>query len=260
MAEAKPSPQPQPAAQQPALKPEEKLSAPKVEGFKLFGKRTKEIPEMADALAPLSFLELAVDGDCLAVLNVESRDIQKSPYLFSTLYLKPDVVEVIYTLAPGTSPRKRRIDVIRHTLNILSLLTDAYHLDDKYLFQVLQSALADITDFASGDYKEIYAKYDSLKVEYGELKANNDSLQSENEKISRDLISARTKGDELAARLSQLESYSDETLMARAQDWLDVHKNEINITEFAKQNNVSETRVEDILNKMVTRGYLEVRG
>jgi len=43
-------------------------------------------------------------------------------------------------------------------------------------------------------------------------------------------------------------------------DWLDVHRNEINLAEFSKQYSVAESRVEDILNKMIMQGYLELRG
>jgi len=240
---------------------EKELVKPRVDGFKLFGKRTAGVQDIVEALAPLSFLEMASEGDYLAVLNVESRDIRRNPYLFSTIYLKPDVIEVVYTTVPGTtSPKKRRIDVLRHVLNVLSLLSDSYQLDNKYLFQVLQKSLEDLTEFVSSDYKEVYGKYDSLKTDYKEVQRQVEKMKEENEKFGKQLVEANAKSDQLALRLSQLESYSDPTVMAKIQDWLDVHRNEINITEFAKQNNINETRVEEVLNKMVTQGYLELRG
>ena len=238
----------------------EKLAAPKVDGFKIFAKRLKGTAEIMDALCTLSNLEIAREADYIAVLNVESRDIRRSPYLFSTVYMRPDAIEVAYTLVPGVSPRKRRIDVLRHFLNILTIIPGAYEIDEKYLFQSLQSALADITEFASSDYKEIFARYDSLLKDHEELKRRADELASLNAKVSRDLIEARARNDELTLRLGQLEAYTDEALMVKIQDWLDVHRNEMNVSDFAKQYGVVESRVEDVLNKMVMQGYLELRG
>jgi len=252
-----------PEAGKPAVAPkaaEEKLEAPRVEGFKLFAKRTKSPDEVIDRLATLSFIEIAKEADYIAVLNVESRDIHRNPYLFSTIYLKPDVIEIVYTIIPGMSPRKRKIDVYRHVLNILTLIHDAYEVDTKYLYQTLESALKDITEFASSDYNEIFAKYDVLQRDYLEAKKRIEQLESSNSKMSKELIELRSKNDELLLRVKQLETYSDEALMARIQDWLDVHRNEINITEFAKQYGVLESRVEEVLNKMVIQGYLELRG
>jgi Fic family protein len=63
----------------------------------------------------------------------------------------------------------------------------------------------------------------------------------------------------LTIRVREAETYSDEVLMGKIQQWLKEHKNEINIFEFSKIFRVSETRVEQILNKMVNEGVLEVR-
>jgi DNA-binding IclR family transcriptional regulator len=54
-----------------------------------------------------------------------------------------------------------------------------------------------------------------------------------------------------------LESPSDETLKLKIQEWLEVHHNEINISEFAKTYKILESRVEQLLNAMVMQGYLE---
>ena len=241
------------------MKPEEKVVTPRVDGFKLFAKRLSEPDEIIDKLSSASFLEIAKEEDRIVVLNVESRNIRKEPYLFSTIYMKPDAVEVVYSLVPGMSPRKRRIDVLRHLLNILTLTEGAYEFDLRYLFQTLQSALADITEFASSEYKEIFAKYDSLLKEHEELRKRVEELESANTKLGKSLVEARARNDELQLRVSQLESYTDEALMVKIQDWLDVHNNQINISEFSKQYGVLESRVEEVLNKMVLAGYLELR-
>lgn len=257
---SKPSGSPVPAGAPQAKAAEEKIETPKVEGFKLFAKQLKEPAEIIEALSTLSFLEVAQEAGYIAVLNVESRDIRRSPYLFSTIYLKPDLIEVAYSIVPGMSPRRRRIDVYRHLLNVLTLIYDAYEIDLKYLYQHLQSTLQSMTEFASSDYNDIFAKYDLLQRDYADLKKRADSLETSNAKVSKELIETRAKDDELLLRVKQLESYTDEALMTKLQDWLDVHRNELNVSDFAKQYGVLESRVEDVLNKMVIQGYLELRG
>lgn len=239
---------------------EEKIVTPKVEGFMLPGTRVKDVSGIIGSLSALSFLQIAQEGDSVALLNVESRDIRRSPYLFSTIYLRPDEIEIIYTLIPGMSPRKRRIDVWRHLLNILTLVADAYHLDEKHFYQALQSSLSGIVEFASSEYKDVFAKYDSCLYDLAESKKAVERLEATNTRLGRELIEAKSRGDELTLRVRQLEGYSDEALMGKIQDWLDVHRNEINISDFAKQYSLVESRVEDMLNKMVMQGYLELRG
>ena len=48
--------------------------------------------------------------------------------------------------------------------------------------------------------------------------------------------------------------------MARVQDWIESHDSTIDINEFSKSNAVTPPRVEQILNTMISRGYIEVKG
>ena len=47
--------------------------------------------------------------------------------------------------------------------------------------------------------------------------------------------------------------------MAMVQDWLEVHNSTIEVNDFAKNHGISAPRVEQILDKMVSRGYLELK-
>ena len=48
--------------------------------------------------------------------------------------------------------------------------------------------------------------------------------------------------------------------MAMVQDWIEVHSSSIDVGEFSKTYKVPEPRIEQILNKMVSMGYLELKG
>ena len=56
-----------------------------------------------------------------------------------------------------------------------------------------------------------------------------------------------------------LRKYSDEALMALVQEWIEVHNNAIDLNEFAKAHTVSIPRIEQILDKMISMGYLELK-
>jgi hypothetical protein len=64
----------------------------------------------------------------------------------------------------------------------------------------------------------------------------------------------------LTAKLKDLERYSDQSLMVMVQDWIESHANTIDIGEFSKNYNLPQPRVEQILNKMVSLKYIELKG
>ncbi len=238
----------------------DEVPAPQVAGFRLPARRVKDLSEITSALSMLSSIQLAVEGDYVAALNVESRDIRKSPYLFSTVYFRPSEIEVVYTIVPGISKRKRNIEVLKHFLNILTLMGHNYEIDNKQLYQIIRNYLTEITEFATSTYDEIYAKYDMLNNESLSLQRKIENLNASLAKLTKETIELNAKNDELVLRLKELESPSDDTLKVKIQEWLELHNNEINITEFAKVYNVLESRVEHLLNAMVTQGNLEYIG
>jgi len=236
------------------------VPSPRISGFRLPAKRLGDLRRIADPLSALSSLQLAVEADYVAALNVESRDIKKSPYLFSAIYLRPNEIEIVYSIVPGISLRKRKIEVLKHFLNVLTLVEDAYEMDHKQFYQVIGSALTEITEFATLTYDEMYSKYDILNTEFLSLQKKIEALNSSLSKMTNETLELKAKNDELTLKLKQLESPSDDVLKVKIQEWLELHHNEININEFAKTYSILESRVEHLLNSMVMQGYLESIG
>ena len=235
-------------------------SAPFVSGFRVQGRRTKSPEEISKKLAELSFLEMSVDKDNLLVLNVESRDIQKNPYLFSIVSMSSSMLEVTYTCLPNTSPKKRRLDVLRHFLNLLTICEESYAVDMRSIYQLLEGIISDMDEYVSLDYNKLFSLYDNLKSEHSSLQKKISDLTEATSSLSKENYALKTKNDELVLQLKKLETYSDQVLSLKIEEWLSEHHGEINIAEFSKVYNVSETRVEQILNKLVTEGYIETKG
>lgn len=254
-----PSLQPQAQSAMPSAAQQPLPSAPLTGGFSLKATSHATPAQMAQLLSVLTFLEMSQEDDALAALNVESRDIQKNPYLFSITYFRPNGIEVLYSCVGGMSPKKRRLDVLRHALNMLTMLSDAYTVDTKEIYQLLESSLADMSEYVTADYEKLFSEHDSLKAQNAELSKRVHDLSGANDSLSKENYDLKLKNDELVLKLKSLETYSDSVLGLKIQEWIKEHGGEINIAEFSRVHSVPEMRVEQILNKLVTEGYLEAR-
>ncbi len=227
--------------------------------FKFGAKLKVSKSELMERVRAISDVEVTELKDKIALVRVESRDIDGLPYLFTIIYLGKDNIEVMYSVTPELSMRKRRLELLRYVANVLTLLKDAYEIDIASFMQILDVFLSEIQEFATSDYETLYRKYDLALSKLEDAKKRIERLEESNDKISRKLIELKDERDELKLRVSELEKYSDDALMLKIQEWLKEHGNEISISNFCKLYKVRESRVEQILNRMVREGYLEVR-
>jgi len=232
---------------------------PQVDGFKIKGRMLKGKPkDLANILRSISFLEIAPEKDLLNVIYVESRDIDKNPYLFSILKIKEDEVEVMYTIPPEIGPKKRRVDVIRYLLNILSLIESNYQVDNKTLFQLVENSIKELAGSVTMDYTKLYTAYDSMKKEVDDYKKKIDRLNEQTQALMSQNYELKNQNDEMRLRVQQLEGLSDDALKVKLQEWVAEHNNSINISEFTRVYKVSDARVEELLNRLVSEGYLDI--
>ncbi len=217
------------------------------------------VAEIAERLASLQMFTSLKDGAALKLLHVESRDIQKRPYLFIILTLEKERFLVDYTIAQDTSPKLRRLSVLRDAMGVLALVTDLYQLDNTEMLQYAVSAIDDFLGSISQNYSAMYSSYDALVTHFRDLKHQNIELESSNKELTATSAQLQLENDELRKRIKALETYSDESLMVLVQDWLEAHGNSIDLDEFSKAYKVVQPRVEQILNKMISLGYVEVK-
>lgn len=234
------------------------MGKPTVDGFKIKGTAKGSMKDIAGLLRTISFLEVAQEKSAVNVVYVESRDINKNPYLFSIVKIKEDEVEVLYSIPPTISPRKRRIDVLRYLLNILSVIDKEYDIENKVLYQLIEDGVKELTDSVTMDYSKLYTAYDSLKKEEVDLRKKTERLSDQVEALTTQNYELKSENDEIKLRLSELEQLSDDTIRTKLQEWIIEHNGSINVSEFAKVYKVTETRIEEVLNRLVNEGYLEV--
>ena len=108
------------------------------------------------------------------------------------------------------------------------------------------------------DYSKLYTAYDSLKKEVDDYRKKVDRLNDQNQALTSKNYELKTQNDDLHLRVQELEALSDDALRAKLQEWIAEHNGSIVVPEFTRLYKVSDARVEEMLNKLVSEGYLEV--
>ncbi len=240
--------------------PEQKQAEqPRAGGFRIEATLNGSQKDVLQFLSPLSFLEIAFEKDAVVALNIESRDIQKNPYLFSMIYFYPERIEVMYSYVPGMSPKKRRLDILKYFFNILTLAHGTYAIDNRQVYQLLESAINDMSEYVTSDYDKLYSYYDNLKKEVKILQNKVAELTDSNIQLSRENYDLKAANDDLKIKVEKLRVYSDDVLRQKIIEWVSEHNGEVNLADFSRVHTVPENRVEQMLNTLVTEGYLELR-
>ncbi|MEM0094828.1 MAG: hypothetical protein QXF41_00590 [Candidatus Micrarchaeaceae archaeon] len=232
---------------------------PKVEELAIAGKLTGTLEQLREKLSSLPFYSIKLDADSLTMLRVESRNIRKEPFLFYIITFRPEGISVVYSVAQDTSEKIRKVTIIRNLMSVLSIANEYYKVDETKLFQYVDSGIDELLNSLSESYSSIFNKYDALLSEYRELKRQNLELSASNRNLTIQASQLSDENKKLTAELNALKTFSDESLMAMIEDWIIAHNNSIDINDFSSNYKVPQPRVEQILDKMVSLGYIELK-
>ena len=232
---------------------------PRVEEISFSGKLTGTLEQAREKLSSIPFFSMKLEAGILSISRVESRNIKKKPFLFYLINLKSDAVEIVYSIAPDTSEKLRRLSVIKGLASILSIIDGVYQIDYPKFMQYVDSSIDDALNGLSQSYSTLFNKYDALLLEYREVRRLNVELSAANRNMTIQTSQFEEENKQLQAQLKTLQTYSDESLMAMVQDWIETHNSSIDIAEFSQNYKIPAPRIEQILDKMVSGGYLEVK-
>jgi ABC-type phosphate transport system auxiliary subunit len=233
---------------------------PKISTIRISGKLTGTLDDISAKVSTIDILPVKKYPDKVVIARIESRDIQKRPFLFIIITINTDSVVVEYSIAPDTSEKLRRMAVLEMLLNVLSMISGSYSIDNKELFQNLETSMDEVMNSITQNYSVLFNKYDSLFTEYRDLKRLNIELTAANRDLNVKTFQLDKENNELKDRLKTLEVYNEDELMVMVQEWLDSHSSTIDLGEFAKTYKLQMPRVEQILNKMQSLGYIEIKG
>ncbi|MGC9156819.1 MAG: hypothetical protein ACP5GD_01370 [Candidatus Micrarchaeia archaeon] len=239
---------------------EEELIEPKIEEIQFPGSLTSSFEAIKGKLSQVPFYTFTQAQDELDIVHVESRNVRKEPFLFYIVKLRSNEIGLTYSIVPNTSDRMRRATVLKNLSGILAMIDDDFKINTQKFFQYIDSVISDLLSGLNDNYSTLFNKYDSLLAEFSELRKLATELSNANRNLTLQASQLSEENKKLQEQLKALQTYSDEALMAMIEDWLEVHDSTIDIEEFAKTYKVPEPRVEQILDKMVGLGYLELKG
>ncbi len=214
-----------------------------------------EIKQKIDAIP---FYATYLEGGMLTVAKVESRNIHKMPYLFYIIEISAAEITVSYSIPHDVSETMRRATMLRNVSSVVSLISEHYSIDEGRLLQYIDSTLDVLLKELSKPYSTLFNQYNTILNEYRALKRLNLEISASNRNLTVQAEQITEENKKLASELKKLQKYSDESLMVMMQDWIEVHNNTIDINEFAKTYEITPPRAEEILDKMVSLGYLEM--
>ncbi len=238
-------------------KVKDEMKEPIVEGFEIPSNRLSQLKKIHEMLSQISYLQPTIDKNTIAILNVESRSLDKKPYLFSIIYLEPKLIKVLYTVTPGMSPRKRRIDILKYFFTILSMISKEYEIEVADIYQLFEDSIDKISEYVTLDHEEMYAQFDSMKSENERLKYEIANLKETNREVSKENYELKTKIDDLKLKLKKVSQLSDESLKVRIMEWIKEHNGEINIPEFSRMYGIPDPKTEQLLNELIKKGHIE---
>lgn len=239
---------------------EEVVIAPKVEKIDITAKLNGTFDEIANIASKLPFYSIFTAQDSISIGMVESRNIRKQPYLFYIFQIRSDKVSIIYSIPNDISESMRRAFVLRNFSSFISGISNIYEISQQEFMQYVDSTTDKLLSGLSQNYSALFNKYEALLTEYRAIKRLNIELSASNRNLTLDSSQLSEDNKRLRQELDKLQKYSDDSLMSMVEDWITVHGSSIDVDEFAKTYNLTSPRVEDILNKMVSKGYIELRG
>ncbi len=232
---------------------------PRVEEIAFSGQLIGTLEEVKKKVSAMPFYAVKMDTGELTVVRVESRNIHKKPYLFYIVAFKSDGIKVTYSIAPDTSDKMRRAYVLKSVAGILAIVSESFRIDEEKFYQYIDSVIDNVLTSLSQNANQLYNKYDALLNDYRELKRLALELSAANRNLTIQTAQLSEQNKAIDSQLKTLQTYSDDSLMAMIEDWVEVHNNAIDINEFAQAYKIPPPRVEQVLDKMVSMGYVEVK-
>lgn len=230
---------------------------PNVRNLSIKGKMRDE-DVVFNKLSSLSYLEVKQNGKEISARHVESVDLKDNPYKFWTFTFKPHELELTYTYI-ASSRLKRINEVLTALCDVLTLAEEGFEVSsDELLNNFRMTFDANAEELGKGSDAQVREK-ENLRGKMEELELKVTKLQETNVNLTSEVHKLNSENDVLKIRLQKLEVLDTPTLKVRVQNWLETHDYHINVSKFAKTYDITEPRVEDVLDELAKDGFIKGR-
>jgi len=238
---------------------ESKAEKPAVDKTELFLKlkRKSGAKKTHDTLSGLSFItKLSTEDESVIAEIVETRDINKNPYLYAIYKFEPEGIRVEYTITPESNPQQRNIDVCANLLSMLSLEGESYGLELGPFYTFMQKALKDAGKNATTTYQQLLNRFNSLEKENRDVSDKFKKMKTSHDELNTSFLELEKRLQVMKDRVQQLEAMTDSELKEELMRWIAEHDGYIKYSDFSKSFNIPQARVEEGVNQLLKEGNL----
>jgi hypothetical protein len=220
---------------------------------KLKGK-LKDIYDSLSKIGEKVMIVKAKDGVSLAY--IESKDIKGSPQEFFIIDFRENSIDIGYTISDKIEA-VRKWDVINKTFPILNLTIPYYDIDMGFMMDLVGNLVKELESIIPAGSGEVMVERDKLKSKVNELTALVSNYKHENEELTKKLYSIGNKFSSTEAKLEKFMKFSDEVLQLKVSDWIRDHDGEFDLKTFCERYEVGEQRVMNIVQDMISGGFIK---
>jgi chromosome segregation ATPase len=216
-----------------------------------------DIGKVYSSVLSLSGFRVYKAGNVVYVSILEKEDVQKKPVKFIIVEFKEEEINVHFTVSEEESPSIRKLEVISKTLPIIEAVLDAYQISVKPLISIIDAALTEMLQRFTREMKDVLIENDRLR---DRIKEKEEKIKRQDEQIKEltaKLYELNSENSELRLKLGKYEKISEEALEEMLMEWLREHKGTIDLAEFSQMHKVPVSRLEEVLNGLVQKGYIK---
>ena len=221
------------------------------------GNQKKSLNKFATLMGNLGFTKISYLRDNLTVERVIGFNLEGKPELDYRMTFQPGGVILEYEVKKNKKAKLMRILPV--FLNVLQLAEDYYDIRPSAIYFEINQALGEAIKLVGKDAIDLSTELSEMQARHRSLSAKYDDLLKSSEENARILLECERKRDELNRKVDRLVRYSDDVMKEMVYEWINLHNGKINILEFSKINRIAVPRVEEVLNMLVTEGYIKRR-
>lgn len=222
-------------------------------------KRRRVLSKLAPALQDLGFSKVSSSKDRLVLEKIQGEDLYGKKHLNYRIVFSNASIELAYTLQPGTTKRKRLLELLPVLFSVLQIAEDYYEFKFVSMLEPMKLFVNEAGAALGSDAADLSFERDSYKERFADLSKKYQELVRSSEENARILLECERKVEELKKRGAALEAMSDETLKDELFRWLKMHNGAIVLSEFSSAHKVPAKRIEEGLNLLIREGYIKKR-
>jgi hypothetical protein len=216
--------------------------------------KTKDV---YDALAAVGEKAMLVKTkNAVSLAYIESKDIKGAPQEFFIIDFKEQGIDIGYTMSDKIEA-VRKWEVLNKVFPLLNMAIPYYSMDIGFMLELIGNLVKEMESMIPAGSKDVYIERDKLKSKLNETTTLLGNYKHENEELTKKLYAVGNRLTSTEAKLEKFMKFSDGVLQLKISEWLKDHGGELDIGMFSQRYEISEQRVMNIVQDMISNEYVK---